>query len=28
LGEISGLIYIGLLARAYGGDWQRYAVID
>jgi AcrR family transcriptional regulator len=28
LGEIAGLIYIGLLARAYGGDWQRYAVID
>ena len=28
LSEISGLIYIGLLARAYGGNWQRYAVID
>jgi AcrR family transcriptional regulator len=28
LGEIGGLIYIGLLARAYGSDWQRYAVID
>jgi AcrR family transcriptional regulator len=28
LGEISGLIYIGLLARAYGSDWQRYAVIN
>jgi AcrR family transcriptional regulator len=28
LGEISGLIYIGLLARTYGGEWQRYAVID
>lgn len=27
-GEISGLIYIGLLARSYGGDWQRYAVLD
>jgi len=28
LGNMTGLIYIGLLARAQGGDWQAAAVLD
>jgi AcrR family transcriptional regulator len=28
LGNVGGLIYIGLLARAQGGDWQKSAVLD
>jgi AcrR family transcriptional regulator len=28
LGNVGGLIYIGLLARAQGGDWQQSAVLD
>ena len=28
LGNVTGLIYIGLLARAQGGEWQASAVID
>jgi AcrR family transcriptional regulator len=28
LGNVGGLIYIGLLARARGGDWQESAVLD
>ena len=27
LGDVGGLIYIGLLARAQGGDWQKNAVL-
>src|SRR3954447_15228551 len=28
LGNVGGLIYIGLLARAHGGDWQESAVLE
>jgi AcrR family transcriptional regulator len=28
LGNVTGLIYIGLLARAQGGEWQASAVLD
>jgi AcrR family transcriptional regulator len=28
LGNVGGLIYIGLLARAKGGDWQESAVLE
>ncbi|MEA2438085.1 MAG: hypothetical protein QOF65_2641 [Thermoleophilaceae bacterium] len=28
LGNVGGLIYIGLLARAQGGDWEQSAVLD
>ena len=28
LGEVAGLIYIGLLARASPGDWRDHAVLD
>ena len=28
LGNVTGLIYIGLLARAQGGEWQANAVLD
>jgi AcrR family transcriptional regulator len=28
LGNVAGLIYIGLLARAQGGDWEQSAVLD
>jgi AcrR family transcriptional regulator len=28
LGNVAGLIYIGLLARAQGGEWEANAVLD
>jgi AcrR family transcriptional regulator len=28
LGNVTGLIYIGLLARAHGGEWESSAVLD